>query len=141
MPPKVLGGYLLTYQEVADSARKLGLDWNDNPEILLGCRTELNRWMKAQDPRLWPCRLQPIRVEESGETITKLMFPTVMSKLEIKDRDFRYNENEGTTARFREAARKLGMPDELFENKFVTLFDPDITFIAPPRPRRHACPC
>jgi hypothetical protein len=72
--------------------------------------------------------LQPICFEEFGKTITKL-----------KDREFRYRVNEGMTARFRQAARNLGMPDELFRN-FVTLFDPDITFVGPPRSRRRVSP-
>lgn len=86
--------------------------------------------MKKNGPSLWPFRLQPIRFDEGGESITKLIFPIVASNLQPAP-DFSYSETQGTPAKFREVARVLGLPDEMFVN-FATIHNPELRFIAPP---------
>ncbi|CAE6526741.1 unnamed protein product [Rhizoctonia solani] len=134
MPPKILGGYILTYQEAADAAHKLGLSWNSDPKVNLGCRQEINNWMKKNAPGLWPYRLQPITIEEAGKTITKLIFP-IVGNSEPQPAEFEYSTTEGTApARFRDIGRRLNMPDEFFAN-FITIHKPELTFLAPPGSR------
>ncbi|CAE6445289.1 unnamed protein product [Rhizoctonia solani] len=134
MPPQILGGYILTYQEAADGARKLGLSWHDNPEENMGCRQAINKWMKENAPGLWPYRLQPIKLEEAGQTVTKLIFP-IVGNSQPQPPDFEYSEAEGTApAKFREVGKRLNMPDELFA-KFMTIHKPRLSFLAPPGSR------
>lgn len=78
MPPKckILGGYILTPEEVATYARELGIKWSPyGPSSHIGSRIELNRWMIDQGPLLWYFRLQPMLFE--GGQVVKLIFPTV----------------------------------------------------------------
>ncbi|KDN35010.1 hypothetical protein RSAG8_11953, partial [Rhizoctonia solani AG-8 WAC10335] len=121
MSLRVVGGYLLTYKEATIAAHKLGLSWNPDP---------INRWIMAHAPRYWSNRLQPIILEESGESATKLIFPIVgNSKPAVSG--FEYSETEGTPAKFREEARAMGLPDEFFGN-FTTIHKPEIHFSTPP---------
>ncbi|QRW02749.1 hypothetical protein RhiLY_01748 [Ceratobasidium sp. AG-Ba] len=131
MAPKTLGGYLFTYQEVADIAHQLGLQWNSNPKILLGCREKLNRWMIDQDRAPWYFRLQPIGCQENGKTVVKLIFMTDGTIEGQADPNFRFYEHEGLTANFRERARRANILDDLFKN-FVTVRNPEISFVQEP---------
>ncbi|QRV88603.1 hypothetical protein RhiJN_16621 [Ceratobasidium sp. AG-Ba] len=128
MASKILGGYLLTYQEVADIAHQLGLRWNSDPEVLLGCRKALNRWMIDQDPVFWYFRLQPIGFKEDGKTVVKLIFMTDGTIEDKADPDFRFYEDKGLTANFRERTLRANIPEELFKN-FVTVRNPEICFV------------
>ncbi|CAE6538300.1 unnamed protein product [Rhizoctonia solani] len=130
MSLRVVGGYLLTYKEASDAAHKLGLYWNPDPEVHFGCRQKINHWIWSNAPQYWSNRLQPIILEESGESVTKLIFPIVGNTKRVEP-GLVYSETEGTPAKFREDARAMGLPDEFFVN-FVTIHKPEIEFSTPP---------
>jgi hypothetical protein len=133
MSVKVLGGYLLTFPEAANAARKLGLSWNPNNQSLFGCHAAIIDWIDGRTPKLLKSHsLRRIFFEESGQVVVKLIFPTDWTS-QKQDSKFRYAEGEGGALQLRESARKLGMPDEFFGN-FVTVFDPCLGgFIEPHR--------
>ncbi|CAE6437380.1 unnamed protein product [Rhizoctonia solani] len=127
MSLRVVGGYLLTYQEAADAARKFGLSW-DEDEFQLECRHEINRWIMENAPQYWSNRLQPILVKEP-ERASKLIFPIVGNSNSVPP-NFQYSETEGTPAKFRKDAREMGVPDEFFVN-FKTIHNPEMLFTTP----------
>jgi hypothetical protein len=125
MSSKVLGGYLLTYPEAADAARKLGLSWGSNSQSLLDCQPAIIDWMCEHDRELLRSHcIRRIFFEESGQVVVKLILPTDWTNQE-KDLEFKYAEGEGGALNLRERAKKLGMPDEFFGN-FVTVFNPSL---------------
>ncbi|KAG8688045.1 hypothetical protein FRC11_006173 [Ceratobasidium sp. 423] len=131
MPLQVVGGYLLTYKEATEAAHKLGLSWNVDPKVEVGCRQAINDWIARNAPQYWTNRLQPIVLEEpNGESVTKLMFP-IVGNSKPAEPGFAYSETEGTPAKFREKARALNLPDEFFLN-FTTIHNPEIHFCTPP---------
>ncbi|CAE6448010.1 unnamed protein product [Rhizoctonia solani] len=128
MALRVVGGYLLTYQEAVDAAHKFGLSW-DEDRLQLKCRHEINRWIMENAPQYWSNRLQPILVEESGQSTSKLIFPIVGNSNSVPP-NFQYSETEGTPAKFRQDARDMGLPDEFFMN-FKTIHNPEMHFTTP----------
>ncbi|KAF8599882.1 hypothetical protein BDV93DRAFT_559875 [Ceratobasidium sp. AG-I] len=132
MPLKVVGGFVVTFEEIEQVADCMGLEFRQ----LGSARIVINNWIAEHEPKLWPFRLQHIDLKESGEVVPKLIFPTMATKTP-QDPNFRYSETDGNTAKVRETARKLGMPDKLFHN-FMTVFNPEIHFIRVPCPRPTA---
>ncbi|KDN35009.1 hypothetical protein RSAG8_11952, partial [Rhizoctonia solani AG-8 WAC10335] len=130
MSLRVVGGYLLTYKEATEAAHKFGLYWSRDPALELGCRQAINRWIMTNAPQYWCNRLQPIVLEECGESVTKLIFP-IVGNGKPAEPGFEYSETEGTPAKFREEARAMGLPDEFFVN-FTTIHNPKIHFCTPP---------
>lgn len=128
MSLEVVGGFVVTLKELEAAADFMGLAFRQHGSAHIA----VNNWIAKHEPKLWPFRLQHINFRESGEVVPKLIFP-IMGTKKKQDPSFRFSENEVNTAKVREAARKLGMPDKLFAN-FMTISNPDIYFVIVPCP-------
>ncbi|CAE6373724.1 unnamed protein product [Rhizoctonia solani] len=130
MSLRVVGGYLLTYQEAADAAHTFGLSWEPDPELQIGCREAVNEWIHKNAQGYWSNRLQPIAFDESGLSVSRLIFP-IVGNTRPAPRGFQYSETKGTPVKFRQDAKAMGLPDEFFKT-FVTIHNPEIYFCTPP---------
>ncbi|CAE6393759.1 unnamed protein product [Rhizoctonia solani] len=124
MQIRVVGGYVLTHEQAAAAAHKLGLPLREGFDIPFNCRRDINEWIRVNAPHLWYNRVQPIIVDKRilGGKCSALIFPVVGDDKKVAQ-DFCYSETEGTPANFREQARAAGLPDEFFVN-FLTIHKP-----------------
>ncbi|CAE6477966.1 hypothetical protein ACGC1H_002713 [Rhizoctonia solani] len=108
---RVMGGYVLTHEQAADAAHKLGLPLRSGLDIPFNCRRDINEWIRTNAPHLWYNRMQPIVFDEGildGEG-SGLIFPVVADENKVA-RDFQYSE---TKARQQSSESKRGWRDFL----------------------------